>query len=95
MGECLAAEAPTAAAEWVEMAIRIFERIDARNDLAKAMVTRASLFQRDGDVATARQLLEKADAIFRALGSRDEPAKVERALGALDRCSQIGLLAGE
>ena len=95
MGECLAAEAPTAAAEWVEIAIRIFERIDARNDLAKAMVTRASLLQRDGDVATARQLLERADAIFRALGTRDEPAKVKGALGALDRGSQIRLLAGE
>jgi tetratricopeptide (TPR) repeat protein len=95
MGECLAAETPTAAAEWVEIAMRILERIDARNDLAKAMVTRASLLQRDGDVATARQLLERADAIFRALGTRDEPAKVKEALGALDRGSQIRLLAGE
>ena len=95
MSECLAAEAPTAAAEWVEIAIHIFERIDARNDLAKAMVTRASLIQKDGEVATARQLIERADAIFRALGTRDEPAKVERALGALDRGSQIGLLTGE
>ena len=53
MGECLAAEAPTAAAECVEIAIRILERVDARNDLAKAMVTRAALRQRDGDAVTA------------------------------------------
>ena len=95
MGECLAAETPTAAADWVEIAIRILEPIDARNDLAKAMVTRAALIQKDGEVATARQLLERADAIFRALGTRDEPAKVKGALDALDRGSQIRLLAGE
>ena len=95
MSECLAAEAPPAASEWVELAIRILESIDARNDLAKALVTRASLLQREGDVATARQLLERADAIFRALGTRDEPAKVKEALGALDRGSQIRLLTGE
>jgi class 3 adenylate cyclase/tetratricopeptide (TPR) repeat protein len=95
MGECLAAEAPKAAAEWVEIALRILERIDARNDLAKAMVTRAALRQRDGDAVTPRQLLERADSTFRALGTRDESAKVKEALGALDRGSQIRLLAGE
>jgi tetratricopeptide (TPR) repeat protein len=93
MGECLAAEAPATAAEWIAMAAGIFERIGARNDLAKAMVTRASLFQRDGDDATARQLLKRADAIFRTLGTLKAPAKVSEALGALDRGAQIGLLA--
>jgi tetratricopeptide (TPR) repeat protein len=95
MGECLANEAPTVAGEWIEIAIRILERMDARNDLAKAMVTRAALLQREGDVATARKLLERADGIFCTLGTRDEPAKVKGALGALDRGSQIRLLAGE
>jgi hypothetical protein len=92
MGECLAAEVPTAAAEWVEIAIRIFERIDARNDLAKAIVTRASLLQKDGDVAMARQLLERADAIFRALGTLDEPVRVEAARAALHHGAAIPLL---
>jgi class 3 adenylate cyclase/tetratricopeptide (TPR) repeat protein len=95
MSECFAAEAPTVAREWIEIAMRILERIDARNDLAKAMVTRAALLQREGDVATARELLERADGMFCALGTRDEPAKVKGALGALDRGSQIRLLAGE
>jgi class 3 adenylate cyclase/tetratricopeptide (TPR) repeat protein len=72
MGECLAIEDVKAAAEWVEIALRILERIDARNDLAKAMVTRAALRQREGDIETARQLLQKADSTFRALGTRDE-----------------------
>jgi class 3 adenylate cyclase/tetratricopeptide (TPR) repeat protein len=93
MGECLARETPLEAVEWVETAINILERIDARNDLAKAMITRASLFQRERDVATARQMLERAGAIFRALGTRDEPVKVKEALVALDDGSQIRLLA--
>ncbi len=95
MSECLAADAPLAAAEWVEMATGILERIDARNDLAKAMITRAALRQRDGDKAAARQLLEKADAIFRALGTRDQPVKVGAALATLDAGSQIPLLIGK
>jgi class 3 adenylate cyclase/tetratricopeptide (TPR) repeat protein len=93
MGECLAAEAPATATEWIEMAADIFEPIGARNDLAKAMVARASLFQRGGNDATARQLLKRADAIFRALGTRGAPAKVSEALGALDRGVQIRQLA--
>jgi tetratricopeptide (TPR) repeat protein len=95
MGECLAAEAPGAAAEWVEMAVAIFERIEARNDLAQAMITRASLFQRDGDDTTARQLLDRANTIFRALGTREGSAGVKEALGALERGLRIRLLAGD
>ena len=48
MGEYLAADAPAAAEDHVETAMRIFERVGARNDLAKAMVTRAALRQRAG-----------------------------------------------
>ena len=67
--------------------------VGARNDLAKAMVTRAALRQRAGDVATARQLLHQANAIFRALGTLDEiPIRVEAALAALDRGLPIRLL---
>jgi tetratricopeptide (TPR) repeat protein len=93
MGECLASDAPLVAVEWVETAIGILEGMEARNDLAKAMITRASLCQRDGDVSAARRLIEKADAIFRALGTLDQRAKVKRAFAALDRGSQIRLLA--
>jgi tetratricopeptide (TPR) repeat protein len=93
-GECLAAEAPAVAEEYAEAAMDILERVGARNDLAKVMVTRAALRQRTGDVATARQLLEQASLIFQMLGTRDEPARVEAALTALDRGSPIHLLAG-
>jgi tetratricopeptide (TPR) repeat protein len=94
MGECLAGEAPAAAEDYVETAIRIFEQVGARNDLAKANVTRAALRQRAGDVATARQLLHQANAIFRALGTLDEPIRVEAALAALDRGERVRLLEG-
>ncbi len=83
MGEYLADEAPAAAEDHVETAMRIFERVGARNDLAKAMVTRAALRQHAGDISTARQLLEAANAIFHALGTHGEFARIDAALAAL------------
>ena len=61
----------------------------------RAMVTRAALRQAAGDAAAARQLLHQAHAIFHALGTLDEPARVEAALAALDRGEPIGLTADE
>jgi class 3 adenylate cyclase/tetratricopeptide (TPR) repeat protein/ribosomal protein L40E len=81
---CLAAADPSAAAEHVENARRIFEQIGAQNDLAKALATRADLYRRAGDFVMARQLLQQAHEIFVALGTRDEPTRVEAALAALD-----------
>jgi tetratricopeptide (TPR) repeat protein len=85
LAECLAQESPTSAAEHVNAAERIFTSTDARNDLAKALVTRASLCQSAGDFAAARELLEEAAAIFGRLGTIDEPIRVKEALAALDR----------
>ena len=62
MAEYLASEAPSSAEPYVEKAMKILERIGARNDLARAMVTRAALRQAAGDVATARALLDEAHA---------------------------------
>ena len=84
MGEYLALESPASAEPHVEKAMEILERIGARNDLARAMVTRAALRQAAGDLATARQLLDKASEIFQALGTVDEPARVEAARATLD-----------
>ena len=67
-------------------------RIGARNDLARAIVTRAALRQAAGDVHTARQLLDEAGAIFRELGTLDEPAQVEAAHAALTLGFPIDLL---
>jgi len=95
LGECLAGEAPVAAEDHVETAMRIFEGVGARNDLARAMVTRAALRQKAGDLASARQLLDQAGAIFEALHTLDEPTRVKSALAALNRGSKIPLLAGD
>jgi class 3 adenylate cyclase/tetratricopeptide (TPR) repeat protein len=86
--ECLAQESPTVAAEHVDTAQRIFISTDARNDLAKAMVTRAGLCQNRGDIAEARELLEEAAVIFGSLGTLDEPTRVRSALAALDKRSR-------
>jgi class 3 adenylate cyclase/tetratricopeptide (TPR) repeat protein len=92
LGECLAKDALASAEGHAERAIRILERVGARNDLAKAMVTLAAIRQKIGDAKTARQLLEQALTIFKRLGTLREPARVAAALAALDQGSQICLL---
>jgi class 3 adenylate cyclase/tetratricopeptide (TPR) repeat protein len=92
MGEYLASESPAAAEHSVETAMQILERIGARNDLARAMVTRAALRQAAGDLGTARELLDEAQAIFKTLRTLDEPARVEAAGAALDRGAPINSL---
>jgi class 3 adenylate cyclase/tetratricopeptide (TPR) repeat protein len=93
MGECLASAAPAAAEPYLKTAMEILGRIGARNDLGRAMVTCAALRQAAGDLTSARRLLDQAAAIFRLLGTLDEPARVEAARIALDRGSPIRLLA--
>jgi class 3 adenylate cyclase/tetratricopeptide (TPR) repeat protein len=90
MAEYLASEAPSSAEPYAEKAMKILERIGARNDLARAMVTRAALRQATGDISTARALLDEAHAIFEGLASLDEPARVEAALAAIDRGAPVG-----
>ena len=87
LADCLAQASPAAATEHVDNARRIFASTDARNDLAKALVTRAGLFQISGDLASARELLEEAAATFKTLGTLDEPIRVKEALGALEQGS--------
>jgi tetratricopeptide (TPR) repeat protein len=84
MSECLAPETSASSEHYVEVAISLFKLMDARNDLARAMVSQAALRQRVGDSATARQLLNQARVIFEELDTRDEPPRVEAALAALD-----------
>jgi hypothetical protein len=94
MGECLAAGAPAHAEGYAETAIRIFDRVGARNDLAKANGNASRIAagrrRRRNCAPSARQ----ASAIFQTLGTRDEPARVETALAARDRSSPIPLLEG-
>jgi hypothetical protein len=85
MAECLAGdEAEAAAAEaHVDSALRVLEQVGARNNFAKALVTKAGLRKAAGDVATAQQLLQHAGEIFRELDALDDPSRVEAALAAL------------
>ncbi len=85
MGEHLAQEAPVSAEEYLTNAIDIFERVGARNDLARAILSRAILRRAREDLATSRGLLDKAGAIFQALGTRDEVARVQAARAEFDR----------
>jgi tetratricopeptide (TPR) repeat protein len=95
MSECLASEAPESAKEHAEIAIRLLEDMDAQDDLARALVSRAALCQRAGDLATAHKLLSRARVIFEELDTRDEPARAEAALAALDRGLPIRFLTGD
>jgi tetratricopeptide (TPR) repeat protein len=97
LAESLAQESTDAAAEHVTEAYRIFEAIDARNDLAKALVTRAKLSQSNrvearrllNEAMAIFEALNEAMAIFEALGTIDESGRVSAALAALDRASPI------
>jgi tetratricopeptide (TPR) repeat protein len=83
MSECLAIEAPDPADNYARTAISIFEGVGAKNDLARAMVTRARLRRDVGDVAAARELLTKANTIFQSLGTRDELVRIKEAFAQL------------
>jgi hypothetical protein len=90
LADCLAAEAPDTAEEHVDQALPVLDRIGARNDVAKALVIKARLRQAAGDIGTARRLLQQAAAIFAALGTLDEPARVAMTLAALKPRSGTG-----
>jgi tetratricopeptide (TPR) repeat protein len=77
ISECLASAAPVEADEHVESALRILDRTGARNDFAKALVTKAKLRHAEGSDRISRQLLDQAYAIFRNLDTRDELARVK------------------
>ncbi len=83
LGEALAPEDRAAAAEHLDTATRILDEVGTRNEYAKALVAQADLSRAAGDLAGARQLLERALAIFQELGTLDEPPRVRAALAAL------------
>ena len=66
---------PAAATEHVDNAWCIFVSTDARNDSAKALVTRAGLFQNSGDLAWARELLERQRRPSRPLERSTSPSE--------------------
>jgi len=80
--ESLATEDPTATAAHVELAIGILEKVGAENELAKALVIQGELVRRY-DLPKAREHLERALALFEALGTVDEPSRVRGILASL------------
>jgi class 3 adenylate cyclase/tetratricopeptide (TPR) repeat protein len=85
ISECLGREAPVEADEHVEAALGILDRTGARNDFAKALVTKAKLRHAEGNYGNSRELLDRAYVIFRDLGTRDEPVRVGAALNELQQ----------
>ncbi len=85
LGESLVPDNPAAAAHELEKAIPILEEVEARNEVAKALVTQAELRRAAGDPGGARELLERALAIFETLGTLDEPSRVRAALTTLEQ----------
>jgi class 3 adenylate cyclase/tetratricopeptide (TPR) repeat protein len=85
MGEYLAGEAPHSAEGYFTSAILIFERIGARNDLARAMFSHAILKHNAKDFVTSNKLVGEAAAIFHSLGTRDEIVRAEAALAEFGR----------
>ena len=83
MAECIAETSPAIAEEHLTETLRIFDSIGARNDLAKTLVTRATLCQ-NHDKLVARRMLEEAGAIFESLGTLDEPIRVKAALDRIE-----------
>ncbi|MGH7320468.1 MAG: hypothetical protein ACRELA_12695, partial [Candidatus Rokuibacteriota bacterium] len=65
-------------------AAHILEEVGSRNEAAKTLVAQAHLLLTVGNRAGARQLLERALALFEELGTLDEPPRVRAALAVLD-----------
>ena len=73
--------------------MRILERIGARNDLARAMVTRAALRQAAGDLARHEQLLDQAQRFSKHSAPSTNRPGSKRHVPRLTDGSPIGLFA--
>jgi class 3 adenylate cyclase/tetratricopeptide (TPR) repeat protein len=83
LGEALMVEDSASAAEHLESAARILKEVGARNEVAKVLVAQAHLHRAAGNPRGARELLERALALFETLGTLDEPLRVQTVLAAL------------
>ncbi len=83
IGESLVREDEARAAIHLEAAAQTLEDINARYDLAKVLVIQGEMARARGEVDQAQDLLGRALAIFEALDTLDEPARVRAMLGTL------------
>ena len=84
LGECAGAGDTRGAVHNLERAAKILDQVGARSQLARTLVVQAELRAADGDPAAARQLLDRALAIFDGLGTLDGPDRARRLLATLD-----------
>ena len=89
LGESLVDTEPEAARHHLDAARHMLEDADARNDLAKTLVARATLHRTMGEHVEARQSLESALAIFEALGTADETLRVRAMLAPAQRVEGV------
>jgi len=83
LGESLIVEDPATAAVHLAGAVQSLEKVGARNEMAKGWVAQATLRHSMGDLAGARQLLERALTLFERLGTLDGPCRVRAVLATL------------
>jgi tetratricopeptide (TPR) repeat protein len=77
LGQSLVDKDVDTGARHLETAVEILGSVGARNEYAKTLVSQAELRRAAGDLADARRLLEQALAVFEALGTLDEPRRVQ------------------
>ena len=78
------------ALEHLDRATAVLQEVGARNDVAKVLVARAVYHAATGDIARAREGLERAHEIFIALGTVDGPRIVASLLASLPAVSATG-----
>jgi len=83
LGESLIHLQPELARGHLALARQILDEVGARNELAKTLVAQAVLARNTDATIEARQLLQEALAIFRELGTLDQPTRVEAELALL------------
>jgi class 3 adenylate cyclase/tetratricopeptide (TPR) repeat protein len=83
LGASLVEETLPEAERHLTVALEILEEMGARNEVAKALMGRAEVSRRAGDVAGARDWLAQALAIFEELGTLDELPRVHAMMAAL------------
>jgi len=80
LGEVVTPDDPAAAAAHLDAAVRLFEEVGARDELARTLVAQAELRRQAPDPTGARSLLERALALFEECGTIDEPARIRALL---------------
>jgi len=83
LGEVLVGDDPPGAATHLEAAARLFDEMQAHDELGKALAALAGLRAAAGDPAAARELFRRALGIFERVGTLDWPPRVRAALADL------------